>query len=316
MATQYRIVFWNVENLFDTEDSRRREEKVARALGRDITGWTQDLLDRKIHQIASFIQKMNGGRGPDIIGLCEIENQYVVDLLTQALAPLGRNYAVVHHDTQDNRGIDVAFLYDDNLFNVEATFNHFIMRRNATRDILQVNFLTKHGRKLVLMGNHWPSRSGGESESAPYRAMAGETLSYFHERALEMNGADTPVLAMGDFNDEPFDTALVEYALSLRNPKKILSGRNPYFLNLMWPLMGKGEGTYFFNEAPNFFDQFLVNKNLIKPDSPIKVKMDSVKVLRPTASLTPVLFGGMGKPINQDGFSDHFAIEVVLTEMR
>ena len=314
MPSQYRIAFWNAENLFDTEDSPRREQKVARALGRDITGWTQALLDRKIQQVASFIQTMNGGRGPDIIGLCEIENEFVVDLLKQALAPLGRNYAIVHHDTQDNRGIDVAFLYDDNKFNVEATFNHFIMRRNATRDILQVNFLTAKGRRLIIMGNHWPSRSGGESESAPYRAMAGETLAYFHERALEVNGADTPVLAMGDFNDEPFDTSLVNYALGLRTPRKVLSGRNPYFLNLMWPLMGNGEGTFFFDEAPNLFDQILVNKNLVLPNSPIRVKTGSVKILRPASSLTPIRFGGMGKPINQDGFSDHFAIEVIVTE--
>lgn len=314
MASQYHIAFWNVENLLDTEDSPRREQKVARALGRSVTGWTQILLDRKIHQIASFIQTMNNGRGPDIIGLCEIENQFVVDLLKQALAPLGRNYAIVHHDTDDNRGIDVAFLYDDNKFDVEATFNHFILRRNATRDILQVNFLTKRGRRFVIMGNHWPSRSGGESESAPYRAMAGETLAYFHERVMEVHGEDTPVIAMGDFNDEPFNTSLIDYALSLRTPKKVLEGRNPYFLNLMWTLLGKGEGTYFFDEVPNVFDQILVNKNLLKPSSPIKVKTASVKVLRPDSALTPIPFGGMGKPVNQNGFSDHFAVEVVITE--
>jgi predicted extracellular nuclease len=152
MTTRYRIAFWNVENLFDIEGSPRREEKVARAIGKDIKGWTQALLDKKVSQLAAFIQTMNGGRGPDILGMSEVENRYVLELLVQALAPLKRNYAIVHHDTQDNRGIDVAFIYDSKKFSVEATFNHFIMRRNATRDILQVNFLTQEGRRLIVMG--------------------------------------------------------------------------------------------------------------------------------------------------------------------
>ena len=316
MRSQYQIAFWNAENLFDTEDSPRRGQKVARALGRSITGWTQTLLDRKIRQIASFICLMNGGRGPDILGLCEVENIFVADLLIQALAPLGRNYAIVHHDTQDDRGIDVAFLYDKGLFEVEATFNHFVLRRNATRDILQVNFLTKRGRRLVIMGNHWQSRSGGKFESAPYRAMSGETLAYFHERILEVLGAETPVLAMGDFNDEPFDTSIVNYALGISSQSRVLNGRNAYFLNLMWQLMGTGQGTYFFEDAPNLFDQILVNKNLISPQSPIKVIMNSVKILRPASSLMPIRFGGMGNPINENGFSDHFAIEVAIKEVR
>ena len=72
-----------------------------------------------------------------------------------------------------------------------------------------------------MFGNHWPSRSGGQFESAGYRAIAGETLSYFHQRVLEVHGPETPVLAMGDFNDEPFDTSLVLHALSTRQRAKV-----------------------------------------------------------------------------------------------
>lgn len=314
MASHYRFAFWNLENLFDIEGSPRREEKVARAIGSSIKGWTQALLDRKISQLAGFIKTMNGGRGPDILGVCEVENRFVLDLLVQALSPLRRNYSIAHHDTQDNRGIDVAFIYDNKKFVAEATFNHFLMRRNATRDILQVNFITRKNRRFVLMGNHWPARSGGVLESAPYRAMAGETLAYFHERIIEIHGKKTPVLAMGDFNDEPFDVSLVDYALAARTEQKVIGGSNPYFFNLTWPLMGKGEGTYYYDGTHNFLDQILVNKYLLDPASPIKIKPSSVKILRPTNALIPVPFGGMGKKINQNGFSDHFAIEAAVTE--
>jgi hypothetical protein len=324
MPTQYRIAFWNLENLFDIENSPRREEKVARAIGKDIQGWTQALLDRKLGQLAAIISQMGLGAGPDLLGVCEVENRYVLELLVQALAPLGRNYQIAHHDTGDRRGIDVAFLYDGNKLTipdgpgVESIFSHFVLRRNATRDIVQVNFMTAKNRMLVLMGNHWPSRTGGESESAAYRAMAGETLAYFHERVLEIYGNTTPVLALGDFNDEPFDSSLVDYALAVRSKDKVVRGRNPYFFNLMWPLMGNGLGTHYF-DGQNVLDNILVNRNLLNPASPIQAVPGSASILRypimtEKSTSGPRRFGGMGKEVDLDGYSDHYPVEVVLVE--
>jgi hypothetical protein len=99
----------------------------------------------------------------------------------------------------------------------------------------------------MILGNHWPSRSGGPpSESAGYRAIAGENLAYFHQRVWEVHGPGTPVLAMGDFNDEPFDLSLVKYALSTRQRTKVVRGTSPRLWNLMWDVTGDGEGTFYF----------------------------------------------------------------------
>ncbi len=323
MPTQYHIAFWNLENLFDIEDSPRRTDKVARALGKSIKGWTQALLDRKISQLSSVIQQMNLNRGPDLLGICEVENKFVLDLLVQSLALLGRNYQVIHSDSPDQRGIDVAFIYDDDLLEVplplvDNVFHHVVLRRTATRDILQVTFQTRvHQRQLVILGNHWPSRSGGQAESDAYRAMAGETLAYFHQRILEVKGDTTPVLAMGDFNDEPFNASLVQYALSQRVSRTVIRGQNPYFFNLMWSLMAQGLGTLYF-DGPNLLDQFLINKNWLKSASLFKVSLDSVNIVKFAPMVNnkgePFPFGGMGKPVNQNGFSDHFPIEILLTE--
>jgi len=323
MPTQYHIAFWNLENLFDIENSPRRTDKVARALGKSIKGWTQALLDRKITQLSSIIQQMNLNRGPDLLGICEVENKFVVELLIQSLALLGKNYQVIHSDSPDQRGIDVAFIYDENLFKVplpleDNVFSHFVLRRTATRDILQVTFQTvAHQRQLIVLGNHWPSRSGGQAESEAYRAMAGETLAYFHQRVLEVKGDTTPVLAMGDFNDEPFNTSLVNYALSQRVPSIVLKGQNPYLLNLMWTLMGKGLGTLYF-DGPNVLDQFLINKNWLKSTARFRVNPDTANIVKLAPMVDkkgqPIPFGGMGKPVNQNGFSDHFPIEIVITE--
>ncbi len=320
MPKTYYVAFWNVENLFDVNDSPRRSAKLERTLGKSIDGWNQQRLNKKITQLSSIIKKMNGGAGPDLLGVCEVENAHVLNLLAQAANAPNRNYAIQHFDTSDNRGIDSAFLYDANLFTPEGNFSHFVMRRTATREIFQVNFRTNKNRLLVVVGNHWPSRIPNKLETEGYRQIAGETLSYFHQRILEIHGKATPVLAMGDFNDEPFDRAIVHYARAGRSKTRVVKATTARFLNLMWPLMGQGKGTHYFNNDPNLLDQFLANKNLLKRNSPIQIAPASTEIVQFSemtsrgAYPAPIRFGGLGKKVNEAGFSDHFPIGVRLTE--
>jgi hypothetical protein len=327
MAAAFHVAWWNVENLFDEElaPPERRSEKVQRAIGDDIAGWTPELRDRKIDQLASVVARMNGGAGPDLLGVCEVENLFVLERLAAAVSDRvpGRTYDVVHSDTDDARGIDVAFLYDPGRFEVPdgETFFHVVMRRNATREILQVNFRTRPtGRTWAVFANHWPSRSGGQHESAGYRHIAGETLAYFHQRALEIHGPGTAALAMGDFNDEPFDTSLVAHALSTRQRNKVTNAKIPALWNLMWPAVGGPDGTFYFDNQPNLLDQFLVNRNMATLTASLRVDPASVEIVRLPGMAAagdyprPVPFGGMGKPINRDGFSDHFPIAVQVAE--
>ena len=326
----YNISFWNLENLFDIQNSPRRTEKLQRAIGSDLNGWTQTKLNGKISQLASIISQMSNGNGPDMLGVCEVENSHVLDLLTQALNPLNRNYSVVHKDTVDKRGIDVAFIYDADLFTVEKDdsgndliFDHVVMRRTATRAILQVNFLTEHSgnsKRLVLLGNHWPSRSGGQYESEGYRHIAGETLSYFHQRIREVHGDDTPVLAMGDFNDEPFNESITRFALAVRSRAKVVNAiSKPYFQNMMWPLMDQGVGTLFYNNFPNMLDQFLANENMLKQNSSLRAIPNSVEInnfseMVDTGHYPRPIRYGLGQNTNQNGFSDHFPISISIEE--
>lgn len=327
MPATYHVAWWNVENLFDEEGAPpdRRSDKVLRTIKNDIAGWTPQLRDRKIAQLASVIVQMNGGAGPDLLGVCEVENRFVLELLVAAMdAQLpGRSYGIVHADTSDARGIDVAFVYDTTVLRVPPgeTFFHVVMRRNATREIVQVNFETVlGGRTWTVMGNHWPSRSGGQFESEGFRDIAGETLSYFHARALEVHGPETPVLVLGDFNDEPFDTSLVVHALSTRQRRKVLEAQIPRLWNLTWSTMGAADGTFYFDNMPNQLDQVLVNRNMADTDSTIAVDPASVAIFRlPGMFATgkyprPVPFGGMGKPVETDGYSDHFPVTLTVTE--
>jgi hypothetical protein len=124
---------------------------------------------------------------------------------------------------------------------------------------------------------------------------------------------------MGDFNDEPFDTSLVTHALSTRQRQKVVGAEVPRLLNLMWEDLGAPEGTFYFDNQPNVLDQFLVNKNMATQGSPIQVDADSVEIMRFAGTSTgtfrrPRPFGGMGKEVDMDGFSDHFPIAVHVTE--
>jgi len=149
--------------------------------------------------------------------------------------------------------------------------------------------------------------------------IAGETLAYFHERIREVHGKDVAVLAMGDFNDEPFSRSLVDYAKAERVRTKVTKARSAKFLNLMWPLVGSGLGTHYFSNSSNVLDQFLASKGMLTGSSGITIKEDSVSVLRypemvsSGAYPTPIRFG-RGSSLNRNGFSDHFPIALTLKE--
>ncbi len=318
----YYVAWWNVENLFDRSSSPERSDRLKSALKRELKGWTASVLQQKISQLVSIIRQMNDGLGPDVLGVCEVENRNVLEMLVTALAPLGRSYGIAHHDGGDGRGIDVAFIYDTTLFTPVAQFYHVVLRRNTTRDILQVDFMTRQGRRLILLGNHWPARMGGELDSEPYRIIAAETLSYWLSRIQELRGSNANILVMGDFNDEPFDRSLTDYALSTRSRTKVIRARNPVLLNLMYPIMGQGVGSHYYGNYPSVLDQFLTTRGMARSTADLKVESDSVEIVRVPEMVstglypTPIRFGRPSRPSshNRDGYSDHFPIAVKLRE--
>lgn len=319
--SEYYVAWWNLENLFDVENSTQRPDWLKKRLKNELAGWDQTILDKKISQLSKIILKMNNNKGPDILGVCEVENEPVVKKLEASLSSLNRNYKIAHHDTSDERGIDVAFVYDNDKFLFERQFFHVILKRNATRDLFQVNFRTASGKDLILVGNHWPSRSGGELTTEPYRIIAAETLSYWHERILEEKGKDVAILVMGDFNDEPHSRSITQYALSTNSIMKVKNARSPTLYNLMWPLMGKGLGTHYYDNLPNTLDQFMISKGFLKDNASIKVKPDSANIIRYQEMMSnddykvPVRFGRPSKNLNLEGFSDHFPISLTLEEV-
>ena len=329
----FSIAWWNVENLFDVMpwDERARKIKNVSRLKKDLKDWNDNTLDKKLSQLASVITEMNNLHGPDILGVCEVENKEVLTKLVDKIKTngLNRNYGIVHSDSPDPRGIDVAFIYDSDLFGFyikdpDATegsddrkymFSHEVIKRSPTRDLFQVNFCAKVEPKkpFVLIGNHWPSRISGTYETEPYRIIAAETLAYFNLRIQQVLGKKTPILVMGDFNDNPGARSLTDYALSKRNIKQVENARNPCLLNLMWPLIGDGFNSFWYGD-PFFFDQFLVSYGFTSNKSYYSIIQEATQVICPNKLWEnpkgeypqPRRFSL--KPRDPLGYSDHFPI--------
>lgn len=340
MPSHY-LAFWNVENLFAPEGHPDRIPWIAARVAKDLQGWSEALYRTKIGQLAKVIAAMNGGAGPDILGVCEVEDRKVLLDLAAAVVALvpARQYDLVHADnTKDMRGIDTAFLFDRTRYTVDPAlvFNHFVIRRTGTRDITQATFRTPAGRDLVMLCNHWPSRTGGTVESAGFRATAGETLGYWHERIREEVGTGAAVVAFGDFNDDPFDASLRYNANAWRERGDVERAESAQFYNLAWEYLSfvatdrKGgqrvlDGTLYFKGDGNLFDQILVSRPLLdRSPSALKLRVGSAGPFTLPAMVDhktgegPVRFGlpkgDAAGNVNQAGFSDHFPVTVMLDE--
>ena len=346
--SDYLIAFWNVENLFAQENYADRIDWVRADVARDLEGWSVALYNKKRDQSGSIIQQMKGGDGPDILGVCEVEDRKVLNDLAatcNALLP-NRSYDVIHATNDlSSRGIDTAFLFDSNAFSVESdlVFNHFVMRRTGTRDILQATFkLLSNDKEIVVMANHWPSRFGGNGarSSAGFRATAAETLAYWHGQIFKNAPklTRTPVIAFGDMNDDPWDDSMIFNAIATRERGDVERARSAKFYNMTWEYMLTAvkdlegsdrllEGSLYYKGNGNLFDQILVNKPLLDENS-----NSEFKIVNGTAGLItfpemvskskgegPRRFGlpkgDVAKNIDETGFSDHFPIGVTVTEV-
>jgi len=315
MKNNIVLAFWNVENLFDVENAQR-PEKIQKAIAKDIEKWNDELLNAKLSQLSKVIRSINSKNGPDILGVCEVENKNVLEkLIKQIENDGGRKYNIAHADTSDNRGIDIAFLYDPQVAKFEQFFQHWIVKRYATRELFQVNFIVNE-KKFVVIGNHWPSRTAGQYESEPYRMTAGETLSYWMQRIYEELSEDVAIVVMGDFNDEPFNRSITEYALAVNDSNAVVRGRNPYLFNLMWPILSDGIGSHFYSGQWNLLDQIMISKGITNGKSGWiineKPKVEAMDIMSIPGKIGPRKFGIKPKERDKEGFSDHFPVSIKL----
>lgn len=257
---------------------------------------------------------------PVIVGLIEVENRQVIEDLIKEPALRKYDYGIIHYNSYDYRGIDVALIYQKRRFtpvnSLKKELKIFVDsgKREYTRDILVVTgFLDDE--KVAFFMNHWPSRRGGEEMSLAKRNAAAALLKEQMD-SIRATDPTTKLFAMGDFNDDPVSSSLKNYLKALSSPKD-LSETTPY-LNLMYPLYKKGVASLAYQDAPNLFDQIIVSKNLLSDQLTKEYSVYKAEIFAP-AYLVNKEGNYKGYPFrswNGDqftgGYSDHFPAFVIL----
>jgi predicted extracellular nuclease len=249
-----KIAFWNVENLFDLIDDPHTNDNEFAINGRKNV--TQEIYDLKLKNMAEVIDALD----TDILGLCEIENRFVLKELDSAVA---RDYKIIHYDSPDNRGIDVALLYDPKKLTVTYSepVTVTLPTGRPTRDILYVK-ATFAQTDLHLFVNHWPSKYGGAEKSIPLRAAAGKTLRIEVESILSQD-SNAEIVIMGDLNDEPIDPSISVHLGASMDLDQVGKGESILW-NVMKPWHRNNEGsTYKYSGKDMVYDHLILSTGLV-----------------------------------------------------
>ena len=312
LSQTVRVVFWNVENLYDTYDDTTKLDNEFTPLG--AMRWNYTRFHNKLNHIAKALLAAGEWEAPGIIGLCEIENRYVMNrmIYDTPLKPFG--YRMIHHESPDLRGIDVALLYRQAVFSVISSKPYKIRfpfdTSAQTREILFIQGKVLGHDTLDLLINHWPSRRGGYAESQPRRDFVASVLKHIVDSLLEAH-SEARILVMGDFNDEPASASITGILHAVPpDSLQVKSG----LVNLMYPLSGKA-GTHRYRGIWSLLDQFMASPGLISPAHGLHLVPGSVSIFSDKFLLEEDLKYFGKKPRRTyngfryvGGFSDHLPV--------
>lgn len=286
--------------------------------------WNSERYFQKINNIAKVIADLGKdvtGTSPVIVGLSEIETRKVVEDIANSIHLKNSNYGVVHFNSFDARGVDVALMYQKNRFVVTEALPHpvFIFeadgKRKYTRDILQVTGLLD-GEEISFLVNHWPSRSGGEKVSMPGRIEAAKVAKVIIED-LKAKNKNAKVILMGDLNDDPTSPSIKLTFDPAAHPEHV---KENGFYNPMINLFKKGFGTLAYRDSWNLFDQIIATASLVtstKDFSTYKIHKTEIYKKDFLVSKEGQYKGyphrmWSGDTYRADGYSDHFPVYTIL----
>lgn len=255
----FRVMHYNVENLFDCRhDSLKQDEEF---LPQAVRAWTWKKYYDKVAKIAKVILAASDEQVPDLVGLCEVENAYCLDGLTKYSPLRDAAYRYVMTDSPDERGIDVALLYQPATFRLIGSqciriFSEQTIHK-PTRDLLHVSGRVISSDTLDVFVCHFPSRFGGIRQSEPYRMLVAKVLRQAVDSLLAVR-QNPYLVVMGDFNDSPFSRSVSEVLGA-----EVRTDKHPSPWKLYNLMAGKEEGTYRYKGEWEMFDQFLVNGNML-----------------------------------------------------
>ncbi|MGG7035629.1 MAG: endonuclease/exonuclease/phosphatase family protein [Flavobacterium sp.] len=332
----HTVAFYNFENLFDTINQPNYDDEWT-PNGKQ--RWTSDKYSQKLKNISKVVSQIGINeqqkQSPTFIGAAEVENKQVLEDLIKEPLMVRQNYGIVHFDSPDKRGIDVALLYRKNHFkptsykniplliyrksdevmvkNVDQEQEIVRNRRVYTRDILLVTGLLEN-EEIHLLVNHWPSRSGGEKKSRPFRERAGKLTRKIMDSLYSLN-PNAKIICMGDFNDTPDDKSIKNGIESKRNKSEVtaLGIYNPFE-----QMAKEGNATLFYRDVGSIFDQIMVSEPMIRSNFQGWSYWKSGIWNKSFMIQSEGKFKGypLRHSENEVGFSDHFPVYIYLISER
>jgi endonuclease/exonuclease/phosphatase family metal-dependent hydrolase len=307
------IASWNLENLFDTvNDVNKNDEEFTPSSRKE---WTVDRLNTKLYNLSRVIRSMNNYKGPDILGVCEVEHQSLLDSLIVKFFH-DKNYKVAYKESPDGRGIDNGLIYNADLFSLLSVKGYTIKLDDGypTRLVLNVNLLTRDNDTLHVYVNHWPSRRGGQEKSEKNRVRAAETLKHDVENNFNQN-SKSKIIILGDFNDEPNNNSILKELNAVPfycdNTNYVETYKELY--NLAYPSFAEGLGSYKYRDDWNMLDQVIISGTLIDSKN-IHYVCNSFEVYKPSIMITRsgkykgAPFPTYGGSRYLGGYSDHYPV--------
>jgi exonuclease III len=319
------IAFYNLENLFDTINDPTKFDEASPMM--ELKTNRSNVYKKKAHNMASVIAKIGSKvshNSPAILGVSEVENREVIEDVVNDPLLVSKDYGIIHYQSPDARGIDVALLYQKKLFTPISTSSHELKifddlshKRVYTRDQLLVSG-NLDGDLIHVIVNHWPSRSGGEARSRPKRVAAAKLSNHLVD---SLQGIDpyAKVFIMGDLNDDPTNSSVKDVLKTEKNKEKVkFKGiYNPYenfFKN--------GMGTTAYRDSWSLFDQILITKPLLEKNyssfSFYKAGIFNRQYLTTTTGqYRGYPFRSWSNGGFSNGFSDHFPVYIyVIKEVK
>jgi len=312
---------YNVENLFDTLDTPGTDDIEFTPASKKV--WNTEKYNKKLVDLSKVIAAVGKESLPDVVGLLEVENRKVVEDLinTPLLKPGG--YGIVHEESPDERGIDVALIYRKDRFKYEGHVKIPVVfpfdSTERTRDILYVYGKAPDGMDIHFFVNHWSSRIGGERETEPKRMYCAVSLRRNLDLLLSRD-SKARIVIMGDFNDEPSNRSIMSVLQASNKRKNISVGE---FYNLMYDTHNlTPEGSYFYRGNWNMLDNIIVSHSLLNTGSGYGCKYDSGKILKEDWMLFKAKNGEVspnrtyGGDNYFGGISDHLPVYVILENVK
>ncbi len=308
-----RIMFYNVENLFDTcDDAMGKDEEF---LPGGVRRWTRTRFENKINSVYKTIMAAGSWLPPAVVGLCEVENRRVLEDLVQRTYLHKYDYRIVHEDSGDERGIDVCMIYRED--QAEVLSFRYLKPYTAsgekirTRSVLYTKMLVL-GDTLHLLVNHWPSRRGGALAGEPVRARIALMIRHITDSLGMISSGKARVLIMGDFNCPP-DASIMKTLIS--NAPNCEKGNSNCLVNLAEKAGKTARGTYKYRGSWEIIDQMLASGHLVKCSEGLAADSLGFKVFSPDFLLCPDEKYTGSAPFStyrgyryQGGISDHLPV--------